>query len=80
MPSETGARDAAAGCTSVSYGGRGYVLYRHRVKCAYARRWVKRLHRTRQGPQGWDCRSGSNFRTGGRCERGTRFFGWHPGD
>jgi len=70
----------SAACQSVSYGGRTYVMYRQGVKCSYARRWVKRLHRTKRGPKRWDCSSGSNFRTGGYCERGSRHFGWHPGD
>jgi len=71
---------ASAGCSSVSYGGRGYVLYKRGVKCSWARRWVKRVHRTKEGPRKWTCSSGSNFRTGGYCERGAKHFGWHPGD
>ena len=67
-------------CQTVSYGGRTFIMYRQGVKCSYARRWVKRLHRTKHGPKRWDCSSGSNFRTGGYCERGSRHFGWHPAD
>jgi hypothetical protein len=73
-----------AACSTVRYGGRTYILYKQRVKCRFARRWVKRLHRTKEGPPGWKCSSGSNYRTGGYCERrsegGKRLFGWHPGD
>jgi hypothetical protein len=71
---------SAAGCSTVSYGGRTYVLYKRGVKCSWTRRWVKRVHRTKQGPRKWTCSSGSNFRTGGYCERGGKHFGWHPGD
>jgi len=56
----------AAACTSVSYGGRTYVMYR--------------LHYTKRGPRGWRCGSGSGYRTGGGCARGRQSFGWHPGD
>ncbi|HWM10780.1 MAG TPA: hypothetical protein VNO82_15605 [Solirubrobacteraceae bacterium] len=71
---------SSAGCSSVRYGGRGYVLYKRGVKCSWARRWVKRVHRTKEGPRKWRCTSGSDFRTGGYCERGAKHFGWHPGD
>jgi hypothetical protein len=71
---------SSAGCSSVRYGGRGYVLYKRGVKCSWARRWVKRVHRTKEGPRKWTCTSGSDFRTGGYCERGAKHFGWHPGD
>jgi len=70
----------AAACTSVSYGGRTYVMYRRGVSCAFARRWVRRLHYTKRGPRGWRCGSGSGYRTGGGCARGRQSFGWHPGD
>jgi hypothetical protein len=71
---------SSAGCSTVSYGGRGYVLYKRGVKCSWPRRWVKRVHRTKEGPRKWTCSSGSNFRTGGYCERAAKHFGWHPGD
>ncbi len=70
----------AAACTSVSYGGRTYIMYRRGVSCGFARRWVRRLHYTKRGPRGWRCSSGSGYRTGGGCARGARAFGWHPGD
>ena len=78
--SDTDASATSARCQTVSYGGRTYVMYRNRVKCANSRRWIKRLHRTKRGPKGWNCGSGSNFRSGGNCSRGQRYFGWHPGD
>lgn len=70
----------AAACTSVSYGERTYVMYRRGVSCAFARRWVRRLHYRKQEPRGWRCSSGTRYRTGGGCARGRRSFGWHPGD
>jgi hypothetical protein len=78
--SGTVATPSSAGCSTVSYGGRGYVLYKRGVQCSWARRWVRRVHRTKEGPRRWDCSSGSDFRTGGYCERGAKHFGWHPGD
>ena len=70
----------SAGCQTVSYEGRTFIMYKHGVKCTSARRWVKRLHKTKRGPKGWTCSSGSNYRTGGYCSRGSRYFGWHPAD
>ena len=77
---EVATASSAAACSTVSYGGRTYILYKRGVKCSWARRWVKRVHRTKEGPRKWKCSSGSNFRTGGYCERGPKHFGWHPGD
>jgi hypothetical protein len=74
--SET-ARSAA--CGTVKYGGRTYVLYYRGIGCRSARRKVRHVHRYKRLP-GWKCSSGSNFRTGGYCERGQKHFGWHPGD
>jgi hypothetical protein len=79
----SGAVATAAGCSTVSYGGHAYVLYRHgAVKCRFARRWVKRLHRSggARKPKGWTCSSGTGYSTGGSCHKGKRLFGWHPGD
>lgn len=69
----------AARCGSVSYGGRGYVLFYKRLSCTSARRKVRHVHRFKK-LRGWKCSSGSRFRTGGFCQRGARQFGWHPGD
>jgi hypothetical protein len=77
------AEATAAACNSVRYDGRSYVLYRQgAVRCKFARKWVRRLHRSegRNEPAGWTCSSGSNFRTGGGCTKGRKAFGWHPGD
>jgi hypothetical protein len=74
---------AAASCKTVRYSGRSYILYRQgKVRCLFAKRWVRRLHRSkgRNKPPGWKCSSGSKYRTGGGCTRGSRAFGWHPGD
>ena len=73
---------AAASCKSVRYGGRSYVLYKKGVSCLFAKRWVRRLHRSRgrNKPPGFKCSSGTKYRTGGGCTRGNRVFGWHPGD
>ena len=73
---------AAASCKTVRYGGRSYVLYRKGVRCTFAKRWVRRLARSggANKPRGFKCTSGSNFRTGGNCSKGSRMFGWHPGD
>jgi hypothetical protein len=68
-----------ARCGTVSYGGNTYVLYYRGMTCATARRRVRHVHRYRL-LRGWRCSSGSRFRTGGFCRRGTRYFGWHPGD
>jgi hypothetical protein len=73
----------AAACNSVRYDGRSYVMYRQgAVRCKFARKWVRRLHRSegQNEPSGWTCSSGSNFRTGGGCTKGRKAFGWHPGD
>jgi hypothetical protein len=78
-----GADAVAAACQSVRYGGRAYVLGKsRRVRCLFAKRWVRRLNRSRgdNSPPGWTCESGSNFRTGGSCSKGNRYFGWHPYD
>ncbi len=72
-------RALATRCGSVSYGGRGYVLYYARMGCAKARRRVRHVHRYKR-LRGWRCSSGTRFRTGGHCKRGGRYFGWHPGD
>jgi micrococcal nuclease len=56
------------------------IVYANGVRCSFARRWVRRLKRTKRGPRGWSCSSGSNFTTGGFCQRGRRNFGWHPAD
>ena len=55
-------------------------MNKHGVTCRYARRWIKRLHNTKHGPKHWSCSSGTQFRTGGFCSRGSRYFGWHPAD
>ena len=75
----TNRRGAASRCGSVSYGGRGYVLFYKGITCTSARRKVRHVHRYKR-LRGWTCSSGSNFRTGGFCRRGARQFGWHPGD
>lgn len=69
-------------CNVVKLNSRAHVLYRRDVSCSFAKRWVKRLAATRgrSKPSGWACSSGSSFRTGGYCERGSRHFGWHPLD
>jgi hypothetical protein len=82
-PASEGAKATTAGCKTVHYGGRSYVLYRKgRVRCLFAKRWVRRLNRSRgdNSPPGWACESGTNFRTGGACSKGRRAFGWHPAD
>ena len=70
----------AAACTTVSYGGDTYILSRKGVGCAFARKWVRRLHNSGRGPSGWKCSSGSNYETGGFCRRSAKSFRWHPGD
>jgi hypothetical protein len=74
---------AAAACNTVRYGGKGYVLFRQGgVKCKFAKRWVKRLHNSggQNKPAGWKCSSGTKYKTGGQCTKGSKAFGWHPGD
>jgi micrococcal nuclease len=46
------------------------VVYVFGVRCSYAKRWIRRLKRTKRGPRGWSCSSGSNFTSGGFCRRG----------
>ena len=72
----------SSSCNVVKVGSQRYVLYRQRIDCDFAKKWVKRLRETRGAskPAGWACSSGTQFRTGGYCERGGRHFGWHPGD
>ena len=72
----------ASACTSVKVAGRGHVLYRRGVSCGYARRWVRKLAATRgdSKPRGWKCSSGSGFRSGGYCEKGSKHFGWYRGE
>jgi hypothetical protein len=66
-------------CGSVSYGGRTFVMFHRGIVCATARRYVRRVHRNRR-LAGWNCSSGSNYRTGGSCQQGRKLFGWHPAD
>jgi len=69
-------------CNVVRVSDRGYVLYRRGVSCTWAKRWVRRLAASngRERPSGYSCTSGSKFRGGGWCERGSTHFGWDPGD
>ena len=69
----------AARCGSVSYGGKTYVLGYKGLSCASARRKVRHVNRTKS-LGGWKCSSGSKFRTGGYCKKGSAYFTWHPGD
>ncbi len=69
----------ASRCDTVSYGGRTYVLFYRNISCTSARRKVRYVHRHKR-LRGWRCGSGSGFRTGGGCERGSRMFLWHPLD
>ena len=69
-------------CSSVKVAERGHVLFRQGVSCAYAKRWARRLAATRGAarPRGFRCTSGSKFRSGGYCERGSKHFGWQRWD
>jgi hypothetical protein len=81
-PGKTGpasAQAVAAKCSTVSYGGRTFIMYHQGIGCTSARRKVRYVHRHKRLP-GWTCESGTNFRTGGGCWRGRKVFGWHPGD
>lgn len=71
----------ASACSTVKVAERGNVLYRWGVSCAYAKRWARKLAATRgeARPRGFTCTSGSRFRGGGYCERGSKHFGWHRG-
>lgn len=72
----------ASACNSVKIGERGYVLFRKGVSCTFAKRWVRKLAATRGAskPSGFTCTSGSKFRSGGYCAKGSKHFGWHSGD
>jgi hypothetical protein len=55
-------------------------MYYKGLSCRSARRKVRHVH-THKRLRGWECSSGSGFRTGGYCQRTrTKYFGWHPGD
>lgn len=69
----------AARCRTVSYGGRTYILSYRGMRCAHARKRVRHVHRHKK-LRGWQCSSGSGYRTGGFCKRGERYFTWHPVD
>ena len=66
-------------CSTVSYSGRTFVLFYRGMQCSTARRRVRYVNANR-GLPGWRCSSGSRFRSGGYCDRGRAYFGWHPGD
>lgn len=72
----------ASSCNTVKIGDRGYILYRQRVSCSYAKRWARKVAATRgrSKPRGFSCTSGSKFRSGGYCQTGAKHFGWHRGD
>ena len=74
VPSAPPVAQASAECRA------SYVLTTRGISCAKARRHVRRLRRGGRAPRGWRCNSGSDFRSGGICVRGRRFFAWHPGD
>jgi hypothetical protein len=72
----------ASACSSVKVGGKGHVLYRRGVRCTFAKRWARRLAASRgdRKPRGYSCSSGSKFRGGGYCEKGSKHFGWYRGE
>ncbi len=81
-PADTGGPSAqalAAKCQSVSYGGNRYILDYQGIGCRSARRKVRYVHEHKRLP-GWKCQSGTNFRTGGGCVRGSKVVGWYPAD
>jgi hypothetical protein len=69
-------------CNVVKVGDRAFVMYRRGVACTWSKRWVRRLAASqgRNKPRGFSCSSGSKFRGGGYCERGSKHFGWHGGE
>jgi hypothetical protein len=69
-------------CNVVKVSDRAFVMYRRGVPCTWSKRWVRRLAASqgRNKPRGFTCSSGSKFRGGGYCERGSKHFGWHSGD
>ena len=70
---------ASRKCQQVILSGRAYVLYYQRMSCRSARRRVRRVRRDKY-LAGWECSSGSGYRSGGYCSRGRQLFGWHPYD
>lgn len=78
--SPLGPAEAEAGCGSVAYRGRSYIMFRQNVGCRFAKLAIRRLATTGRKPRGYRCTSGSRFKTGGFCRDGARQFGWHPGD
>jgi hypothetical protein len=69
-------------CNVVKVSERAHLLYRRDVPCTWSKRWIRRLAAThgRSKPRGFSCTSGTKFRGGGYCERGSKHFGWHAGD
>jgi hypothetical protein len=60
---------------------RRFVIYAFGgVTCRKARRGVRWMRRHRKGYPGYNCSSGSGYRTGAYCKRGRRVFGFHPYD
>ncbi|MBA2507011.1 MAG: hypothetical protein H0V29_13895 [Thermoleophilaceae bacterium] len=72
----------ASACDSIKLGGTPHVFYKQGVSCRFAKSWVYRLYGSGGGkrPSGFKCSSGSGFRSGGYCARGSKVFGWHPYD
>jgi hypothetical protein len=80
-------RDATtmrSGCQEISFEDVKYVFYRHRVNCEVAKDWARHVRRSHGDwePRGFNCRSGSDFQTGGECHTPgrSRYFGYHPLD
>jgi hypothetical protein len=70
-------------CTTINLGG-PKVFTKHNMRCKKAKRYARRLYKTRgdDKPPNFRCSSGSNFRDGGFCKHKTKDknFGWHPAD
>ncbi len=60
---------------------RNFVVYASGgVTCRQARHRVRWMRSHRRGYPGYNCSSGSGYRTGAYCKRGRRVFGFHPYD
>jgi hypothetical protein len=72
----------ASSCTAVKINGKSFILYRNGLSCSYSKRWARKVAATRgrSKPRGYKCTSGSKFRGGGYCQKGSKHFGWYRGE
>ena len=80
--------DAKGNCNPhrIELGGDEYVFFKKNMSCERAKRYAHRVYRSdgNNEPKHFNCRSGSNFNSGGFCKNRkadpNESFGWHPPD